>query len=245
MTVAAVIQARMGSTRLPGKVMMQLGDRPVLSWSVERAGLAEAVDEVIVATSTGAEDDVIEEHARSLGVRCVRGSSDDVLDRYRRALEVTPATTIVRITADCPFIDPGIITAGVNALDAVDRPDYASTGLDGRYARGLDVEAMRRGALEAAAAEATADDEREHVTLFIYRRPDRFTLAAVPAPEWARRPELRFTLDEPADFELISRVADGLGATPTSLVGSDVVAFLDRHPDVAGLNRTVQHRTVT
>ncbi len=244
MTAAVVIQARMGSTRLPGKVMMQLGDRPVLSWSVQRASRADAVDEVILATSIGAEDDVIEEQADSLGVRCVRGSSDDVLDRYRQALEHTSASTIVRITADCPFIDPGIITATVDALASSDRPDYASTGLDGRYARGLDVEAMRRTVLETAADEATADDEREHVTLFIYRRPDRFALVPVPAPEWARRPDLRFTLDEQADFELISRVVDGLGATPETLTGPDVVAFLDRNPDIAVLNQSVEHRTI-
>jgi len=244
-STAVVIQARMGSSRLPGKVMMTLGDRPVLSWSVERAGIAQAVDEVIVATSTGPEDDLIEEHAKSLGVHCVRGSSDDVLDRYRRALDHTTATTIVRITADCPFIDPDIISATADALDAPGQPDYASTGLDGRYARGLDVEAMRRTVLETAAAEATALDEREHVTLFIYRRPDRFTVAAVPAPEWARRPDLRFTLDEQADFELISRVVDGLEATPSTVTGPEVVAFLDRHPDIAMLNRSVEHRTVT
>jgi spore coat polysaccharide biosynthesis protein SpsF len=244
-TTAVIIQARMGSTRLPGKTELRLGDRSVLAWVVTRVGLATAVDEIIVATTTGPEDDVIEQEVATLGAACVRGSSDDVLDRYRTALDHTSATTVVRVTADCPFIEPGIISDAVRALEAPGRPDYASTGLDGRYARGLDVEAMRRTALETAAAKATAPDEREHVTLHIYRRPEQFNLVAVPAPPWARRPDLRFTLDEPADFDLIVRVVDGLGATPDSLTGPEVVAFLDSHPEVAALNRSVRHRTVT
>jgi spore coat polysaccharide biosynthesis protein SpsF len=224
--------------------MMQLGDRPVLSWSVERASLAQAVDEVIIATSTNPEDDVIEEHAATLGVTCVRGSSDDVLDRYRRALDYTNADTIVRITADCPFVDPTIITAAVRAMMSTPA-DYASTGLDGRYALGLDVEAMRRDVLETAADEATAADEREHVTLFIYRRPERFTLAAVPAPDWAARPNLRFTVDEQADLDLVRAVVTALDASPEQLDGAAVVDYLERNPDVAALNEAVRHRRVT
>lgn len=244
MTAAVIIQARMGSSRLPGKTMMGLGDRPILSWSVERAGLAEAIDEVLVATSTGPEDDVIEEHCESLGVVCVRGSSDDVLDRYRRALAQTTADTIVRITADCPFVDPDIITAAVRTIRS-NAADYASTGLDGRYARGLDVEAMRRDALETAADEATATDEREHVTLFIYRRPERFTLAAVPAPDWAAHPDLRFTVDEQADLDLVRAVVTALDASPERLDTRGAIDFLQRNPEVAALNEAVRHRTVT
>jgi len=243
-SIAVVIQARMGSSRLPGKTMMQLGDHPLLSWSVQRAGMAAAVDEVIVATSTGPEDDAIEDHAALLGVSCVRGSSDDVLDRYRRALDHTSADTVVRITADCPFVDPDIITAAVRALEAT-AADYASTGLDGRYARGLDVEAIRREALETAAAESTDDDEREHVTLFVYRRPERFTLAAVPAPDWAARSDLRFTVDEQADLDLVRAVVAGLHASPQNLQGPAVVEYLDRNPEVVALNDAVRHRTVT
>ncbi len=223
---------------------MQLGDRSLLSWSVQRAGMAEAVDEVIIATSTGPEDDAIEDHAALLGVSCVRGSSDDVLDRYRSALDHTTADTIVRITADCPFVDPEIITATVRTLES-NSADYASTGLDGRYARGLDVEAMRRDVLETTADESTAADEREHVTLFIYRRPERFTLAAVPAPDWAARPDLRFTVDEQADLDLVRAVVAALDASPDHLDGPAVVGYLERNPAVAALNEAVRHRRVT
>ena len=244
MSAAVIIQARMSSSRLPGKVMLPLGDRTVLAWCVERARLSPAVDDVIVATSTCSEDEVIEKHAASLGVPCVRGSLIDALDRYRLALTHTDADTIVRITADCPFVDTGIITSAIGTVDSPERPDYASTGQDGRYALGLDVEAMTRSALLIAAESATATDERECVTLFIYRRPKQFALAAVAAPAWARRPDLRFTLDEPADYEVISAVVEGLNATPDALPASEVIAFLDRHPEIAALNKSVHHRTV-
>jgi spore coat polysaccharide biosynthesis protein SpsF len=240
-SVAVVIQARMGSTRLPGKSLMTLGDRPVLAWTVQRARRAPGVDEVLVATSDGPEDDPIEEQCAALDAGCVRGSSADVLDRYRLALDSTPADVIVRLTADCPFVDPGIVAAAVTALDGA---DYASTVIDGRYAKGLDAEAMRRDVLLAAAAEATAADEREHVTLFIYRRRDRFDCRPAVAPEWARRPDLRFTVDEDADLQLVRAVVDGLAATPETLTGPDVVGYLDAHPEVATLNRSVQHRHV-
>ena len=242
MTVAVVIQARMGSSRLPGKSLMTLGDRPVLAWTVQRALRAPGVDEVVVATSDGPEDDAIQDECSTLGVGCVRGSSADVLDRYRAALDATSAEVIVRLTADCPFIDPGIVAATVAALDGA---DYASTGIDGRYAKGLDAEAMRRDVLLAAAAEATAADEREHVTLFIYRRRERFDCRPAVAPMWARRPELRFTVDEEADLHLVRAVVDGLAANPETLTASHVVDFLDAHPEIAALNRSVQHRHVT
>ena len=121
--------------------------------------------------------------------------------------------------------------------------DYVSTSLDGRYPRGLDCEATRRQVLATAHAEATDGPEREHVTLFIYRNPQRFTCLPVPAPAWARRPDLRFTLDEPGDWALIDAVVEGLGATPT-VDAPAIVAFLDANPDIARLNESVEHRTV-
>jgi spore coat polysaccharide biosynthesis protein SpsF len=242
MTAVAVIQARMGSTRLPGKSLADLGGWPLLDWSVERARMARGVDEVVVATSTLAPDDQIAEYVARHQIACIRGSADDVLARYALAVSERAADVIVRITADCPFVDPAIVEQTITALAAA---DYASTSLDGRYPRGFDVEAVRRDVLEIAAAESVDPAEREHVTLFVYRRPDRFDCRPVEAPEWARRPDLRFTVDEGADLELARAVVAGTSGTPRTLTGIEVIRFLDEHPDIAALNRAVAHRNIT
>jgi spore coat polysaccharide biosynthesis protein SpsF len=242
MTAVAVIQARMGSTRLPGKSLADLGGSPLLDWSVERAKAAPGIDEVVVATSTLAEDDEIADHAGRHQIACVRGSADDVLARYALAVSQHPADVIVRITADCPFVDPAIIE---RTIATVADAEYASTSLDGRYPRGLDVEAVRREVLETAAAEATDPAEREHVTLFIYRRPDRFRCRPVEAPDWARRSDLRFTVDEDADLALVRALVAGTGGTARTLTGVEIIRFLDDHPEIATLNRAVAHRNVT
>lgn len=246
MTSAAIIQARMGSTRLPGKTLTEIGHGTPLDWITARAGAASLVDEVIVATSFNPDDDAIANRCADLGIACARGHPDDVLTRYRSAVELTDASVIVRLTADCPFVEPSIIDSTITTLATGGRTvaDYASTSLDGSYPRGLDVEAVRRDSLEVAAAEATDPDEREHVTLFIYRRPTRFLCLPVPSPVWARRPNLRFTIDEAADLHLVREVIRITGGTPESLRGEEVVALLDAHPELASINATVVHRNV-
>jgi spore coat polysaccharide biosynthesis protein SpsF len=214
----------------------------LLDWSVERASMARGVDEVIVATSTLPDDDEIAEHAAARGIRCVRGSADDVLGRYAQAMATTSADVIVRVTADCPFVEPAIVD---ETIVAVNGADYASTSLDGRYPRGLDVEAAQREVLAIADVEAADPAEREHVTLFIYRHPDRFRCRPVVAPEWARHPDLRFTVDEAADLTLVRAVVAATGGTPSTLSATEIVSFLDEHPDIAALNRAVAHRNVT
>ena len=244
MTTAVVAQARMGSSRLPGKTLERLGDTTVLDWVVARASAAELVDEVLVATSRDALDDPIAERCASIGVACVRGEPLDVLARYEAALSMTSADEIVRVTADCPLVDPGIIDLAV-ASQREGCHDYVSTSLDGRYPRGLDVEVVDRDVLGLAAPEATDADEREHVTLFVYRRPDRFSCGPVVAPTWARRPDLRITVDEAPDLEVVRQVVRALGADPLAFGGGDVVRFLSAHPEIAGINREVHHRHVT
>lgn len=243
MTCAVVIQARMGSTRLPGKTLEPLGDATVLDWVVERCNESERADLVVVATSTNAEDDAIAEHLDQRGdATVVRGSADDVLARYIAAAAAVDADQLVRVTADCPFVEPELIDVAVEIASEV---DYVATGLDGRFPRGLDLEVVRRAALETAHAEAEDPTEREHVTPFIVRRPERFRCAPLPAPPWARRPDVRLTLDEPADLVLLATVVAEMGATPASLRTEEVIAFLDQRPEIAAINRHVEHRTVT
>jgi spore coat polysaccharide biosynthesis protein SpsF len=239
--VAAIVQARMGSTRLPGKVMRELGGLPVLDWVTQRVGMAHSVDEVVVATSTHPDDDLIAEHLAIQGITVVRGSEHDVLARYGDALAHTDATRIVRITADCPFVQPALIDLAVSQCEPF---DYVCTALDGRFPRGFDLEVVRRSALEEAVRESTHPEEREHVMPFIYRRPQRFAVTSFEPPRWARRPDLRLTLDEPADMQLMTCVVDSLQVTPRTLTGEQLVEFLDAHPDVASINQTVEHRNI-
>ncbi len=236
-----VVQARMGSTRLPGKSMATLGDRTVLDWVVERAGSAAGVGGVIVATSTNAEDDAIADHLAGSPVDVVRGDPHDVLARYARALETTDATYIVRVTGDCPFVQPALIDQALRTVEGI---DYVATAADGRFPRGFDVEAIHRDALAAADAEATAPAEREHVTPFIVWHPERFASRPLECPPWARHPELRLTLDEPADLDLLRAVVHQLRATPATLRGEDVVELLLGRPDLVAINRHVEHNIV-
>ena len=232
----------MGSSRHPGKTLEPLGDRRVLDWVVARLAAANHLDEVIVATTDLPGDDVIVDALADSAVPVVRGSSDDVLDRYRVAAEGTDAEVIVRITADCPLIDPAVVDLAVQTLTDADA-DYASTSLDGRFPRGFDAEAFRRSALLDAAAEAEDQPEREHVTLYIYRRPERFRCVPVVAPEWARHPDLRITLDEEDDLRLLRAIVDRMPAS-IGTSGEEIVDFLRRNPDVAAINANVAHRYV-
>jgi len=238
----AIVQARMGSSRLPGKTMERLGDCLVVDWVVDRLRSASTIAEVIVATTDVQADDVLVEHLESRDVRVVRGSSGDVLGRYAYALTHTDAQILVRVTADCPFIDPSIVDLGVSTL--VDKAaDYASTHLDGRFPRGLDAEALTRAALLRAHSEAVGAQEREHVTPFIYRNLEAFNCVPIVAPAWAARPDLRFTLDEESDLELLREVVAALGSD--CLLGArTVISFLNDHPAIASLNSVVEHRNI-
>lgn len=243
MTVAVICQARMGSSRLPGKTLEPLGSATVLDWVIARSQLAEEVNEVIVATSDDPIDDPIAQRCGTLNVTCVRGDSLDVLDRFQVALLQTDADEIVRITADCPLLDPGILDLAIETRRKNDL-DYVSTSLDGRYPRGLDVEVVRRSVLETTAAEAADPDEREHVTLFVYRQPERFTCGPVLCPPWARHPELRITVDEMPDLKVVKRIIDELGDDTTAFGGEAALSFLIGHPEIAAINQDVRHRDV-
>jgi len=197
-----VLQARTGSTRLPGKVLQDLGGRPLLRFMLDRLGDLH-VDELVVATSTLDRDDAVAEIAHAAGRPVVRGSEHDVLDRFAAALAVHPADHVVRLTADCPLADPVLIEAVLSRH--VDRAaDYTSNVFPRTFPRGLDCEVMSATALRTAHAEATEASEREHVTPFLYRRPERFRLAnmrndlALGREGW--------TVDTAEDLEFVRRL---------------------------------------
>jgi spore coat polysaccharide biosynthesis protein SpsF len=240
MKVAAIIQARMGSTRLPGKVLKDLGGESVLARVVGRVSRAKLVDEVVVATTHLPEDDVIVSECRRLGVRFFRGEVRDVLDRYFRAAQEVMAEAIVRITSDCPLIEPEITDKTIQAF--IDqRPDYASNVLQRTYPRGLDTEIMTSDALARSHREAKAPYEREHVTPYIYENPGVFTLLSVKGEKDFS--SHRWTVDEPEDLLFLRAVYEAMN-NRDYFSWLDVLSLLERDPSLVELNRHVMQKTL-
>lgn len=233
-----IVQARMGSTRRPGKVLADLGGRPLLSLVLERARRAATLDDVIVATSDLPGDDAIVELAEREGVDWARGSETDVLDRYRVAARGARADIVVRVTADCPLVDPELIDRlvalrGEGAFDYAVIPTADPLGLGlRRFPDGLDAEAITREALETAAREATDPLDREHVTRFVKLRPERFSIGYLQADTDLGHE--RWTVDHPEDLELVRRLVTRLGGA--GFGWRDVLAVLDQDPELRALN---------
>jgi len=238
--ISAVIQARMGSTRLPGKVLMDLGGKTVLARVVDRLRRATLVNEIVVATTDSIADDAIIQECSRIEVASLRGSEDDVLDRYYHASLQTAAEGVVRITSDCPLIDPQIADETIRSfLDL--RPDYASNALDRTYPRGLDTEVMTCDALSCAWREAHLSYQRAHVTPYLYENPDRFDILAVRGHfDYG---DQRWTLDTPQDLAFIRAVYERLGNND-SFTWHDALVVLQREPELIELNRGVMQKAL-
>lgn len=230
--VVAVVQARMSSSRLPGKVLADVVGEPMILRQLARVRAAETVDRVIVATSLDASDDVLVSALEAAGVEVFRGSLADVLGRYLDAARRAGVDRVLRLTADCPLADPDVIDAVVRAHD--DQADYASNVLTRTYPRGLDVESVTTSALERVAAVASAE-EREHVTLGIYRRPEEFGLVSVTQQE--DRSDLRWTVDLPSDLEFVRAVYAELLPSAPQFRSSEIYALLERRPDLRNVDQ--------
>jgi len=202
-----VVQARTGSTRLPGKVLQELGGRTLLRFMLDRLSDLR-VDELVVATSTLGRDDAVADIASAAGRPVVRGSESDVLDRFADALAAHPADHVVRLTADCPLSDPVLIEA-VLARHLDRGADYTSNVFPRTFPRGLDCEVMTAAALRTAHAEATDAAEREHVTPFLYRRPERFALANMRNDVPLGREG--WTVDTADDLAYVRKIVDSMG----------------------------------
>lgn len=240
MKTHVIIQARMGSTRLPGKVLMPLAGKPALSHLISRVSAATTVDGIILATSVLASDDPIAHWCAENGVLCVRGDESDVLARYLEAVETHPSEIVVRITGDCPLMDPEIIDRLVTTLkEHPSAPDYHSNTLPPRMIpHGLDVEVFRADALRRAGREAIAPEEREHVTPFLYRNPQIFTILRADHPEDISHH--RWTLDTPEDNRFLDKV---LGALPPGAFSwRDTLDALRENPEWAAINSAVTQK---
>ena len=239
MKIVAIVQARMGSTRLPGKVLRDLAGKRMIERVLERVRRADSVDEVVVATSDLPGDDPLAGWLAASHHACLRGSEQDVLARFSGAAAQTGADAIVRITADCPLIDPGVIDDVVAAFRAGPF-DYASNVLPRRtFPRGLDTEIFTRTALEICAREATDASSREHVTPFIHRHPERFSLHGIEAD--ADYSGHRWTVDTPEDFALIEKIYSALGEACFSW--KDVLRVLGENPAWSEINRHIAQKT--
>jgi len=223
MSILTILQARMSSTRLPGKVMKPILGQPMIARQIERLRRARHLGALIVATSIGAEDDVVAAEAARCGALVYRGSLHDVLARYAGALaQHGPAEHVVRVTADCPLTDWTVFDQVVE-LHLASGADYTSNTVDRSYPKGLDVEIVRADLLTAAASEAADPYEREHVTPFFYHRPDRFNVRQLV--QTPRLDRLRWTVDTPDDYAFTTRVYEALYPSDPAF-GSDAILAL-------------------
>ncbi|HUO22777.1 MAG TPA: glycosyltransferase family protein [Caulobacteraceae bacterium] len=230
--ILAILQARMSSTRLPGKVMAEVAGAPMIARQIERVRRARRIDHIVLATSTDPSDDPLAEHVATLGAGVYRGSLNDVLARFVGALNAFgPAEQVVRLTGDCPLADPKVIDATI-ALHLERGTDYAAnTPAHRTFPKGLDVEVVRASCLTRAGREAGDPYEREHVTPYFYRHPERFPQAFLS--QAAEEGELRWTVDRPDDLELVRTVYDALYPSRPDFTSDDVRAFLRSRPDLA------------
>jgi spore coat polysaccharide biosynthesis protein SpsF len=242
MTTLIIVQARMTSNRLPGKVLLPLAGEPMLARLIERLRRVERADGIIIATTTNTPDDAIAELCSRLGVPCHRGSEHDVLSRYADAARLGGARVVVRITADCPLIDPALIDRLI-ATYAEGGSDYVSNMLPPTWPYGMAVEVFSAAALEQAHAEATQAAEREHVTPFLYWHPERYRLRNVESP--VDLSHHRWTVDTPEDYELVRRLFETLQPLQPDFSQADVLRLLDHHPDWVGINQHVQQKPAT
>ena len=224
----AILQARMSSTRLPGKVMAPIQGEPMIKRQVERLRRAAGLTRLMVATSTREDDDVLAGYCHGIGLEVFRGDLSDVLDRFHGALVAAGQPEhFLRLTADCPLTDPGVIDLCI-ARHLESGADYTSNCLVRTFPKGLDVEVCRTEVLDAAWFHACTAHDREHVTPFIYARPNRFRLESV-----TRTPPLRFrwTVDTGEDFAFAGDVYAALYPTKPAFGSADILAWQRDHPD--------------
>lgn len=234
MKVIAIIQARMTSTRLPGKVLKKIMGKPLLSYQIERLRSCRSINEIIIATTINSDDDPIISLAKAEGLKYFRGSEEDVLDRYYQTAIKHHAKNIMRITGDCPLIESDICDA-VAAEYFKSKADYARTGES--LAEGLDCEMISFSALEVSWKNARLNSEREHVTLYIRNRPELFKIIVLQNERDDSK--YRFTVDEPEDFEVVKAIIESLYKNSECFNYEDVINFLDENPKVFQKNSNI------
>lgn len=238
----AIIQARMGSTRLPGKVLKKVLNKTLLEYQLERVKRASLIDEIVIATTLNPEDDAIEQLCKNVQIPVYRrGPADDVLARYFGAATLFEGDIIIRLTADCPLIDPTIIDQVINHyLDHLHQVDYVSNTLKRTYPRGMDTEVFSLHSLKVCYRNATKKSEREHVTAYLTNNPSLFKLQNVEN----QRDEShhRWTVDTSEDFLLIEKVIKQLYPCNPNFTMQDVLTLLEQHHEWQKINSHIEQK---
>lgn len=239
MKKVAIVQARLGSTRLPGKILMDLAGRPMLAQQIRRMKRCRFLDEIVVATTTASADDAVVELARHEGVGWFRGSQEDVLSRYLGAARESYADLVVRITGDCPLVDPEVTDLVVSELAAHSTGcDYASNSLRRTYPRGLDAEALFWDVLLRINRMAATPEDREHVTVLPRQHPGLFLTRSIEDSE--DNSDLRWTVDHDADLQLVRTLYERLGLAESGTTYREIVRFVREHQDLAKMNAGIR-----
>lgn len=236
MEVKAIIQARVASLRLPRKVLLKIMDKTVLEYVVERVSQAKNIKDIIVATTIKKEDSEIASLVNKLGMAVYRGSEEDVLDRFYQVAKEFKADVILRITADCPLHDPGLIDKFIDFyLKNADKFDYVDNVMQPTFPDGLDLWIFPFGTLEKAWKEAKLKSEREHVCPYMWKNKDIFRTGCFKSE--VNYSDMRWTLDDVTDFEFIKKIYENLYQDGEIFCFADILNFLDRHPDLLRLQK--------
>jgi len=236
--VVATIEARMGSSRLPGKVLMDALGEPMLMHLVRRLRAVPSVDNVVIATTTNSGDAPIVDFAAANGIACFRGSEDDVLARVIAAGESDGAEVLVEITGDCPVIDPDLVEQTIR-MYFHHKVDYASNSIVRGYPDGMDTQVISMAALKSSAALTSNPLDREHVSRYLWQRPDRYRIVHLVAPPSLHWPELGLTLDEQGDYLLLKRIIETLSPSNPLFSCLDMVRLLRANPSWLDMNTGV------
>lgn len=241
MKTVIIVQARMTSTRLPGKVMKQVLGKPLLQYQIERLKRVKLADEIVIATTTNQTDEPIIDLCNTLSIAHFCGSEHDVLTRYYGSATAHQADVVIRVTSDCPLIDPQVINQVIDYyLQNQSTYDYVSNSIKRTYPRGMDTEVFSFSVLQQAFLEATAPPDREHVTPFIHRHPERYRVGYVTYPEDCSHH--RWTVDTPEDFELIQKIIEAVYPTQPSFTLEDCLRLLQEYPDWYFINSHIEQK---
>ncbi len=238
MQVVAIIQARMGSTRLPGKVLRDIGGNTMLARVVARVQRASLLDQIIIATTIEPADQAIVAECERLGVVCFQGSEEDVLDRYYQAAKTFDVDVVVRITSDCPLIEPAIVDQVITTFHETEA-DYVSNTLSRTFPRGLDSEVFKVSVLKQTWQKATKSYQRSHVTPYIYQNPDLFQLVEITSD--INYSQHRWTVDTLADWQLVAAIYEHF-APQTDFDWQDILHLLKRQPQLQAINADIEQK---
>jgi spore coat polysaccharide biosynthesis protein SpsF len=242
MIINAIVASRMTSTRLPGKIMMDLCGKPALVQLVNRLKSSKYLNQIVIATTLNDQDDIVEDTAKQLHIPYYRGSEEDVLKRYVEAAVATDTEMIVLITSDCPVLDVETVDRVIERMIEHPYLDYVTNQMFLTYPLGFGVEVFRTSTLQSIEQLTQDPSDREHVSLYLYERPEQFHLSNVEAPYYLRHPEYRLTLDTIEDYELINHLYEAFYPTNPSFSLYDIVKYFQLNPDLLKINQTIQQK---